>query len=494
MTAVRKSTEERSLPSLSGRLLWLYRLVWCVLALGAVAAVGVATFQYPANPVIAGLRLTKSAVVVGVATILFRRRQRDPVAALLALAFLSWTISSSFDFASGSELAQVVDRCRFLLFAVALLLFPDGRWQPGWTRQVAWASAGVFLIGIGETLGTAPTNFFLPLAVPCVLAGIASLVARFRATADYCLKQQIKWVALGLVAGVSLILCARAGSAISTMRGPAMSILWEALFQLGIVIVALGFMVSLLRYRLFDAETVITRSAAYAALTIALVAAFGGTEAFIQNVGQDYLGMNIGGVSGGMAAAVAAVLLNPLHHRITDWAENRFQPDLVLLKREMEEIAVAFATEGSERELASAVLKTVTAGIHSAHSAMMIGGRMVAADGIPIDDARNGARMSAGQAVRDRGSANRLFPLRLLLANADPSAAVWLLIGPRPDGTLYRKEDLDAVRSTVPSLQRAFHAARARATIAAAIDRRENLLRREIQRLDARLQCIEART
>jgi len=58
-----------------------------------------------------------------------------------------------------------------------------------------------------------------------------------------------------------------------------MPILWEAMFQLGIIIVALGFLVSLLRFRLFDAETVISRSAAYAALTIALVATFGANTA-----------------------------------------------------------------------------------------------------------------------------------------------------------------------------------------------------------------------
>ena len=143
-----------------------------------------------------------------------------------------------------------------------------------------------------------PTHAFLPLAILCVLAGIGSLVARFRASTNYALKQQLKWVALGLMAGVGLILCARAGSAASPLHGQIMPILWEAMFQLGIIIVALGFLVSLLRFRLFDAETVISRSAAYAGLTIALVAKFGGTEALIQNLGQSYLGMNIGGISG----------------------------------------------------------------------------------------------------------------------------------------------------------------------------------------------------
>ena len=118
-------------------------------------------------------------------------------------------------------------------------------------------------------------------------------------------------MALGLSGGVWLILVARGGAALSAPASTGMTILWEAMFQLGVIVVALGFLVSLLRYRLFDAETVISRSAAYAVLTIALVATFGGTEAVIQNLGQSYLGMNIGSVSGAMAAAVAAVLLAP---------------------------------------------------------------------------------------------------------------------------------------------------------------------------------------
>ncbi|MFL6829910.1 MAG: hypothetical protein ACJ8D5_04720, partial [Sphingomicrobium sp.] len=67
-----------------------------------------------------GLRLVKSAVLVCVAAILLYRRQRDPVAALLALAFLAWTITSSFDFGTSAEFAQLLDRIRFVLFTLAL--------------------------------------------------------------------------------------------------------------------------------------------------------------------------------------------------------------------------------------------------------------------------------------------------------------------------------------------------------------------------------------
>src|SRR5215204_6205638 len=132
MTSVAAKATGASLPQLSRRLVWFYRVVWCALAVGAVLASGLPSFQSASQPAVFGLRLAKSAVLVCVATILFYRRQRDPVAALLALAFLTWTITSSFDFGSNVEFARLLDRFRFLLFALALLLFPDGRWQPGW--------------------------------------------------------------------------------------------------------------------------------------------------------------------------------------------------------------------------------------------------------------------------------------------------------------------------------------------------------------------------
>lgn len=474
-----------SLPQLSGRLLWSYRIAWCTLAIGAVVASGLSPLQSTSPLSVVVLRLVKSAVLLCISTILVGRRQRDPVAALLALAFLTWTITSSFDFRTSSELPQLLDRCRFLLFAVALLLFPEGRWQPGWTRVVAAASAGVFLIGVGETLRLLPTRWFLAMAIPCVLAGIGSLAARFRASPDYALKQQLKWVGLGLVAGVGLILSARAGSAARTTGFPVMGLVWEAMFQLGIIIVALGFLVSLLRYRLFDAETVISRSAAYATLTIALVATFGGTEALIQNVGQNYLGMNIGGVSGGMAAAVAAVLLNPLHERFTDWAEDRFQPDLAQLKRQMPELLARLGRSTSTRQVCDEVLPHINAAIHATRSAVLLDGRIVAASGITLGEARRSGLQSGDDS-------DRVFPVRMALGSA--TGAPCLLLGARPDGTLYGREDLDAVRSTFPALQHALITAEHREALATAINHRDKRLRTEISRIRARLEVLERRS
>ena len=56
---------------------------------------------------------------------------------------------------------------------------------------------------------------------------------------------------------------------------------------------------------------------------------------------------------------------------------------------------------------------------------------------------------------------------------------------------LYGKEDLDAVRSTFPAFEQALSGARAREAIAAAINRREKLLRTEITQIQARLYALE---
>jgi hypothetical protein len=493
MTKGAAKAAQASLPPLSGGLLWSYRIAWCAFTAGALLASGFSLLQPGSHPAVFALRLAKSLVLVSVSAVLIYRRQRDPVASLLALAFLTWTITSSFDFGTDAELAQLLDRGRFLLFALALLLFPEGRWQPGWTRWTARASVAVFLIGVGEGVHLLPTKLFVPLAILCVLAAVVSLIARFRSTSNYELKQQLKWVALGLIAGVGLILCARAGAALSTRSIRAMPILWEGMFQVGIIIVALGFLVSLLRYRLFDAEAVISRSAAYAALTIAVVATFGGTEGAIENLGQSYLGMNVGSISGAMAAAVAALLLSPLHGRISKWAEDRFQPDLAQLKREMPELLAFLSEASSIRRASAAVLPHINAAIHATRSALILDGRVPAASGVTVRDAQRWWR----DAIREQGPlvernvTDPLFPVRLSLGTAPSGSAIWLLLGPRPDTTLYGGEDLAVVRSTLPALKHALTAAIARERLAAAVSRRERRLRNELNEIRARLGDVE---
>jgi len=485
-----------SLPQLSGRLLLAYRTAWTALAAGAVAVLVLSLLSSGMHPLITTLRLVKGSTIIAVAVILLRRRRRDPVAAMLSLAFLIWIITSSFDFASAPVLPLLLDRLRFLLFALSLLLFPDGEWRPAWTRKIAAVSAAVFTLGVAETLQLLPTRLFLPLAIGCVVLAVCSLVSRFRTADMEALKQQLRWVALGLVSGIGLILCARAGAAIASPSAQVqeLAILWEALFQLGIVAIALGFLVALLRYRLFDAETAISRSAAYAVLTVALVATFAGTEALIERLGQVYLGMGIGDISAAMAAAVAAVLLSPLHSRISDWAEQRFQPDLVMLKTQLPELLADLSTSASTRELGVAALPRVCEAVHATHAALLFDGAIVAVHGIELRAARRWARDSGSNLAGPCGHApgGDLFPVRLPLLCPFGRIHGWLVLGPRPDSTLFGKDEMEALNSITPSLRRAIASTMAREASRTRNLRKDRMIRRDIEELGRRLLTIES--
>jgi hypothetical protein len=481
---------EASLPQLAGGLLWIYRLIWALLAGGACAALLAAPFDPAMHPLIVALRLVKGAAVITVAAILLRRRQRDPVAALLALAFLAWTITSSFDFASNAVVPMLLDRFRFILFALALLLFPDGEWRPEWTRKVAAASVPVFLLGVAEAVGLLPTKAFLPPAILCVVSAVGSLIARFRAAPSEAVRQQLRWVALGLVPGVGLILSARFGAAFGSGGPHAMqlSIAWEAMFQLGIVTIALGFLVSLLRYRLYDAETVISRSAAYAALTLGVLTCFAATEGFIEGLGQHYLGSGIGDFSAVFAASVAALLFTPLHRRIELWAEHHFQHDLVRLKQDLPELANELSASCSTRQFAAAVLPPINIAIHATHSALIVGGRLIGCCGVQPSVVRRWASALPAATAPEFGhdSGDKLFPVRLPLNRSSTGSECWLLIGPRPDGTLYPRDEGDALEAILPALHRGI-------TTTLAREKRNSETRRFKRRLGRCLAGLQSR-
>ena len=485
------------LPPIGGGLLTAYRVGWPILAAAAVAMPLLALVHSGSPLPIEALRLVKSIILIVVSAILFRRRQRDGVAAMLSIAFLLWTISSSVDFAgqSAASWPAVLDRFRFLFFALAMLLFPTGEWQPRWAREVAAATIGVFLIGLAEALAILPTKLFLPLAIGCVLGAMLTLFQRFRASRSFAEQQQLKWVALGLASGIALILIARAGAAlIDHGLVPMMTrILLEALFQLGIIIIALGFLVSLLRFRLYDAETAISRSATYAGLTLALVATFAASEATIQNIGQNYNGAGGGNLSGAIAAAIAAMLLTPLHGRITGWAERHFQRDLAVLKTQLPELLADLAGSATPRQVGEAVLPHIAEAIHAARTALMIDQTVVAAHGIDASDARRRIRRwpPNSDGLFDHDIRDRVFPVHMALRCPFGTVRGRLLLGPRPDGSLYGKDDLEALAEIAPPLRRALLASRRREQEQAQEANWRRAVARSTRQLSARLDLLE---
>ena len=80
---------------------------------------------------------------------------------------------------------------------------------------------------------------------------------------------------------------------------------------IGVIFIALGLSISVLRYRLYDADAVIGRSAAYGILTLGFVGLFAGSEKLAELIGERYFEYSIGIAAGAVGAAVAAVCIGP---------------------------------------------------------------------------------------------------------------------------------------------------------------------------------------
>lgn len=456
----------RELPALTGKRFIVYRILWSTMLVAALASLSFAAFgtRQPLPVLLLGLQ---GAFLTTVAVILARRRPRDPIAAMLSMAFLLWAITGAVegkDLGAADAWVEALDRLRFLLLVAAVMLFPSGQFQPRWTAPALAAAAIVFLVGLGNTAGLLPEGLFLPPAVLCVVAAIFALITRLRRVPPGSQRQQLKWVAFGLAAGLSLILVYRVGSAIASEPADVRLFL-ESCFRLGVMMMAVGFLVSLLRYRLYDAEAAISRSAAYVALTLSLLGVFAASEATIELLGQRYIGGQAGDFSGGIAAAIAAVLIAPLHERITGWAERRFQRDLVVLREELPRLLADAQDHADLAGLSAIILPRLEAGVRALHVALAINREIVAVNDIAVQTARHWTEHWAAPSRADsldRDPEDPLFPLRIALTCAKGTQIGWVLLGPRPDGSFYRQDELEALAEIAAPLRRAVVAVRQR--------------------------------
>ena len=225
-----------------------------------------------------------------------------------------------------------------------------------------------------------------------------------------------------------------------------------------------GLVVSLLKFRLYDADRVITRSVSFGALTLALLAVFAGSERVIELLGEEYFGHSIGALSGGIGAALAAVLLVPLHHRLNHWAEHKFQKQLMRLKKGLPVLVGDMRETAPVARIAAATLDSVVHGVRASRAALVFEDTLLDARGIEageVEQWRMGWTPPPHRGF-DIDKADPLFPLRLPLAADSHGRIGWLLLGPRPDGSFYGKDERETLSEIADPVARAIEIAAAR--------------------------------
>ena len=419
-------------------------------------------------------------ILIASAWMLFGKR-RDPVAALLALAFVSQACVSGAEDLLWAPLIgaayflglKVVGAISAAALFLALLTFPRGKFEPRWTAVLA------ILVVVREIVRPlAGSNSLLDwIGLAITAAALLSMMVRYR-RAQQDERRQWRWALLGFVAGAVISVGWSAGYLAYVAGHPGLSTeVWAWIIApiseaLWVSLIVGGITLSVLRYRLYDTSAAVSRSAAYGVLTLGFVALFAGTEKLAEIIGETYFEHSIGIVAGAAGAAVAAAVIVPFHNRVHRWAERRFQKPLIRLREGLPELVSDLRESAPVGQIVAAVMSRIEAGVRSRREAVLVddGGALalVCERNVPagtVEQWRSGWHVPLAEQVLDCDRHDPLFPLRVRLCietSGEPETIGWLLLGPRPDGSFFGKDEREALAHVAGPVARAIHIAQMR--------------------------------
>ncbi|HSK35177.1 MAG TPA: hypothetical protein VLA80_00410 [Actinomycetota bacterium] len=295
-----------------------------------------------------------SAATVG--AVLVSRRPRHPVGwLLLGLGVSLITFGAAGDYATyvllvgggplpGARWAALLSDTGWILWPAAigfiLLLTPTGSPpSPRW-RWWVWPTAAAPLVYmLAEALQRSPMDspfgsvvspMALPAAVPlegllqgidwiaalvthvAILVAAGSLVLRFR-RAQLRERLQLRWVALAAVlAGV-----AATGVAVGTVTG--VEALWLVSSFCYLTVLPLTIGASILRYRLYDLDRILSRTLAWTLLTVVLGLGYAAVVLLLGRLVPDGSSLAVAG-----ATLAVAAIFQPARRRIQAAVDRRF--------------------------------------------------------------------------------------------------------------------------------------------------------------------------
>lgn len=410
-------------------------------------------------------------LLLAVSLILFLRCSHDPVAAAFSFAFCLIPVGPTIEFWNSLHALgtyKVVSALPYIPMLMVGAAFPDGRYWPSWTR---FALVLVPVLLIPAMFFVLEYSQFTLVTAPLFLATIVILALRFRRVPAGVERQQFRWAAFGLIAGVLLLIARLPAALIQADLNVGPLSPWFDLFSsflhaLGYAIIGAGFGVSLLRYRLYDAESFIGRSAAIATLTLLLPGVWAASEKALELILPGVLGQQQQALVSVVSAGFAVVAVTSLHGRAHRWIEHRFQKGVSQLKSALPAKLDALALRCDVPGLCERVLADVARDVRATKSAITdASGAIVASDNCEqreIDDWREESLDA---------DASAFFKATLIDPVSDDALGA-LLVGPRPDGTRCNRDEREALLAVAPLIARAIATARARA------DREEQLVAR----------------
>ena len=417
-----------------------------------------------------GVDFLRIALTITCAVWLMIRRSRDRLAPWASMMMLSMVLATSdtsswYQSVPGfwTEVHLQTNVPAFVLLVGVLALFPEGCFKPRWTWAVVIGTTIVVPAMNYSHIGLSPEAENVIILLLMALA-VVLIVIRHRSMPPGTGRQQIRWALLGffwsLVCIVALVIVEIASDNASTFSAAIWTnILQHLVIALLNALLMIAITISLLRYRLYDADETISRSITFGIVTLALLFIFAGAEKAIEILGEEYFGERLGAIASGTGAAIAAVMIGPLHHRVTLWAEHRFRSQLGHLRLGLPLLVADMRETATPRTLANTALARIEKGVHADHGAVIIENDVLSTHGIDDKTVRAWLAMD----LAPTGNFRRLysdrtdpfFPMRVPLYVDGVGLLGWLLLGPRPDGSFFSKEEREALLAIADPIARA---------------------------------------
>ncbi len=218
------------------------------------------------------------------------------------------------------------------LFFLFMLIFPDGRFVPRWSRWIPLA----FLVWMASWFIFPSLNpAYMPELTVDLIVGVwlvlalATQVYRYRRYATSVQRQQTKWVAYSLILlivfsfvdlWIEQVLLPRLETG---SIGVVLFLPVQLIFDLGWLIFPVALVMAIARHRLWEIDSLINKTLVYALLTMVLAGIYIGSVVALQQVFRI-----VSGQENSLALAVStlgtAALFNPLRKRIQVFIDRRF--------------------------------------------------------------------------------------------------------------------------------------------------------------------------
>ena len=241
-----------------------------------------------------------------------------------------------------------------------IVLFPDGRLVPRWTRWLILLS-----IPLVVSLLYLPLPYwgaYLSLLVTCA---IYAQVHRYRHVSAPARRQQTKWVLFGFLVWWLLILLLGIPYTIESNLPPGSPLPWWTLVSsagwwLTLAIVPLSLSIAVLRYRLYDIDLVINRTLVYASLTVMLGLVYLGSVASLQYTFQVLTGHeDFPQLTIVVSTLAIAALFDPSRRRIQAFIDRRFYRRKYDARKTLEDFSARLRDETNLDSLNAELLTVV---------------------------------------------------------------------------------------------------------------------------------------